>query len=325
MKPKFGITIFYYILKFLHQIPFSLNLNNLDTKPSKKSIFWTIIFSILYMFHEIFIGNFAYKLRKNINGDLEFYYEYTITNGFLPAMTMLLICIIWNFFKNKSSFKLIVRSKLIFQQISGFDLPWNHQHKINKLLFKYFLTIIINLSVDSIYYILFSNESLWLIIIYSPLTGLKTLIASAILIKYDLLLILIKSSFSQLNKILNEKLVESQNPQLIEELIQIYCNLCKLYEMIMDLITIPLILIVGFNFFVAETAILLLYGSLKHYRTRAFRTVINFLWVFFKVRDVYVVFKDGTGVLKKVSKKDSFESSRFCMNSYRLEEVEVES
>lgn len=304
MKPKFGIIIFYYFLKFLHLIPFSLNLNNFNAKPSMKSILWSVVFGAACLIHELFIGNFAYKLRNGSSYGVEVKYS----DLFLPATIMLLICIFWNFIKNKLSFKLIKRSKIIFHKISGFGVSWNYQHKINIFLLKYFTTQLINLTVDYFYYFSFTNLPVILIIIYSPVIGFRLMISSAILMKSDLLLILLKNSFSQINKIINEKFVKIRNQQNddmqredIEELIEIYWNLCKIYKMIMDLIFIPVLLIIGFNFLVVENAFLLLYENLKG-ELGFFRSFINLLWVFFKVRDVYFVFKDGSGVLKKVSK-----------------------
>lgn len=305
MKPKLGLIIFYYFLKFFHLIPFSINFKNFDTSPSKKSILWTITFCVAYCFHELFIGDFAHKLRTDLVHSSGIKNKYTAF--ILLANISLLICLIFNFFKNKLSFNLIKRSKTIFHQINAFGIPWGYEGKIKKFLFKYFVTHLINLAINYTYFFQFSeNVSVYLILIYAPLIGLKLFFASAVLMKFDILLVLLKSSFFQINRIIDTKFVKvnSQQSDEMEKLVQIYFNLCKLYEMTIELLSLPLILMVGFHFCVVEAAILLFWSNITNYTETICRSFLNIVWCVFKVRDVYMVFKDGTGILKEVRKKN---------------------
>lgn len=294
--------MFYYFLKFLHLIPFSVNLKNFHTKPSKLSVLWSTIFCTSFVFHDIYIGNFAYKLKgTNVLN------KYKALDQ--PSHILTLFCIIWNYYKMKLAFKLIERSKMIFHRINRFSgVPWNLQCKVDKFLIRFFATQTIVSMVDYTFFILYYNNTpLILIIIYAPLIGLKYMIASSILMRYDLLLILLKSSFSQLNKIMNEKFVKvrfvKNDVKIIEDiddLVQIYYKLFEIFEMITQLNAIPLICIVLLIFLVVETAFLMLYENLND-RTVAFRSLFNVIWVLIKVRDIYNVFKDNTEVIKKVS------------------------
>lgn len=307
MKPKIGIFVFYYLLKFLNLIPFSFNLKNFDIKTSKKSILWSIIFCAAFIIHRAFIGNFGYKLRKDLSRDRKDDNNYT--DLFLPAYAIILFATMLRYCQNKLTFNLIERTKLIFHRIKCFGVPWKYQCKIDKILYKYFCTQLINLICDFAFFILYNNASLLLNVIYTPLLGIKFLFSSALLMKYDISLILLKSSFSQVNKIIHKKIVKFKNhkndakiTEQIDELIQIYFNLCDIYEMILQLFSIPLILIVGFIFFVVESSIVL-YENLKIHQTKFLGFFLTFVWTFVKVRDIYLVFKSGNGILKKVSKK----------------------
>lgn len=306
MKSTKAIKFFYYILKFCCLIPFNLNLNTFEANRTNKSIIWLIIFSGSFLLHEIFIGNFAYKfqthrIKENSQAS---YYQYT--DLFIPAFILFLICIIWTCLRNDLTFKIIERSKLIHQRIKSFDVPWKYECKINQFVYKFVLTQLLSLLVDYIFFIQHRNNSLVLTIVYVPIIGMKFVFVSAILMKFDILLIILESSFSHLNIIIIEKFIKnkaSENDDRIlegiEELTQIYFNLCKIYEMITKLFSIPLILCVGFIFIVVEREILQLYGNFYEDK-RISRILCASIWNFIRVRDVFLVFKDGTCVLQKV-------------------------
>lgn len=301
MKHKIGITIFYYLLKCLNVVQLSINLKNFETKLSKKSFLWSIIFTGAYISHEIFIGRIAHNLKTD--------YGSASRKGFpilnIAAYVFILLCIAWSFYKMKLSLELIKKAKNIYQQLTCFDEPWKFQCYINQFLIKYLVTLLIRTSVDVTFFIAYSKASFILILAYTPILGLKFFVSSVILMQHSILLLLLKSSFSQVNKIIKNQFIKFKTPQNneiskeIEALAQIYSNLCQMYQMIMSLISIPLILNVGFNFCVFENSVLMLYGNIKG-GFIVDRIILNFLWMVFKVRDVYLVFKFGDGVSEKV-------------------------
>lgn len=304
MEPKIGIYILFYLLKFLNLIPFSLNLKNFDTKPSKKSILYSIVFFVLLFVHHIFIGDFAFKLNSDYHVNHPRYRDL-----FIPTYTIIVICITWTIFTNKLSFKLIERSKLIIHRINGLGVPWKCQQKINKILFNFSFFQLCSLILDYTFLFSYGKMSIAMIIFYTPLLALQFAYLSVILMKNYMMIILLKSLFSQVNKIINEKFVKTTNfeneAEAIDELAKIYSTLCEMYVMITKLLSIPLILVVGYVLIIIESVLLLLYGNFIESLglPTLFRSFMMCLWLFVKIRDVYLVFKNGTGVLKMVSKK----------------------
>lgn len=315
MNPNLGIQTFYYLLKFLNLITFSLNLKNLVSKPSKKSICYSIVFCVIILIHKIFIGDFANKLNRSSNSSSNSFKD-SKRDLFVPTLTIVVICIAWSFFTNKLALKLIQNSKLIHQRISDFGVPWNWQQKINKVLFRFFFFQLFKFIVDYNQVFASVKSSIILIIIYTPILGIKFLYLSGTFIKYDITLILLKSSFAQINKIINEKFVKINNfPNCdeIDELAKIYFNLCEIYKIINKLFSVPIILIVGFVFFLVESLALalMLFGNFNNSLLSLFSSILILVWMFIIVRDLTSVFCTGAGVLRKVSKIRKLNSPLF--------------
>lgn len=303
MKLKIGIAIFYYLLKFLTLIPFSISLKTFKTSQSIKSIVWTPIFCILIFIIEILIGVFANSQQRGFVDVNEFTYGLFIT-----SYCLLLICVTWTIFNSKLNIKIVNELKLVFNQIDKFGVFWDSNLRVKNFLFKFLTSQGLIVITDYIYYFLSEDTDMISIIFYSPIVGIKFLFSSAVLMKYDASLVLVKSGFSRVNNILYKKFVKIETPlneneivYWVDELTQTHLKLCDIFEMITNLFSIPIIAIVLFIFFVIESQFLVLYKNFNS-ETRILKLICALSWSVVRFSELVMVFKDGSAVINKVCK-----------------------
>lgn len=159
---------------------------------------------------------------------------------------------------------------------------------------------------DYVYYLLYEDTDLISVIFYTPIVGIKFLFSSAVLMKYDAALVLVKSGFSQVNNILKKKFVKIKTPLndnemsfWIDELNQTHLKLCSVFEMVTQIFSIPIIAIFGFIFFVIEFQFLELYRNFNS-QTRILKLICALSWSLVRFIELVMVFKDGSDVIRKV-------------------------
>lgn len=303
MRLKNGIAIFYYLLKFLSLIPFSISLKTFKTSQSIKSIIWIPIFCVLIFIIEILIGVFANSQQKGFVNVNNFTYGLFIT-----AYCLLLICVTWTIYNSKLNIKIVNELKLVFNHIDKFGVFWDSNRRVKSFLLKFLTSQGLILITDYIYYFLYEDTDLISIIFCTPIVGIKFLFSSAVLMKYDASLVLVKSGFSRVNNILNRKFIKIETPlnedeiiYWIDELTQTHLKLCDIFEMITNLFSIPIIAIFVFIFFVIESQFLELYRNFNS-QTRILKLICALSWSLVRFSELVMVFKDGSDVIKKVCK-----------------------
>lgn len=196
MKLKHSLKIIFFLIKFLCLIPFSLNLKTPKIKFSFKSILWCVIFSSILILVDPYLENIAYKLC--------FYLKKTGKVQTIQSKgthSMVLVCVYWTIFN----------IKFIFDKLNKFQDDFNEHLIWKQFLIKFLTCEIFLLIIHFIYYILFCNGSVLGILFCTPITILKYMVATAMLIKFNVFLIFLRIGFSKINCTINKNLTKRRN------------------------------------------------------------------------------------------------------------------
>lgn len=296
---KVAIKIIYLILKFLCLIPYSLNLKTLETKCSIKSILWCIIFSSTLIIVDPYLDEMVFKtydLSVNDTGIAQ-----QIFNKVSRSMALFWVyCSIFNL---KFIFKIIKLFKTIFKKLSKYDVDYNETAIIWKKLIIQFLTIQISIITNHyVYSIYICNGSTPLILFYTLITTVKYMFGSAILIKFNVFLILLKIGFDWIIGKLNLMECEFSDTRTIDELAEIYFKLCEVSLLVIKMFSIPLLSILLYLFIVIENQLFNIFVSFAmETRNGMLGIICIFGYSFVKVGELVIVLQDINLVVQKVN------------------------
>lgn len=231
---KLYITIIYLIIHFFCVLPFSVSLETLSVKCSVKSIIWCIIFSLTLILVDPYMDEVVYRsLELEINNTGTAAHVFTRGTHF-----MVLICVYSSIYYIKSTFQLVQMLKTIFEKLNQFGADFNGTEWIWKKFLLHFLTIQLTiLTIHYAYSIHICNGSVLLIIFYTPLTTLTYTIGSAMLLKFNVFLILLGIGFSKINRTIGQNDLSCDT---IDELTQIYFKLREASVLILRMFSIPI-------------------------------------------------------------------------------------
>lgn len=311
MNLKIGIYLYYFVFKFVGLIPYGINFKTILITQSIKSIIWSSVFGVLLLIFDSYLEKIAY-IGENafFRNDVKILVLLRIT-----AFISIFICNFWIIFNIKITFKIINKFKIVFKNLNKFSVDSNFHHKeIKSFLLKFGITQIILALIDYIFYFIHGDVSFLFVLIYSPLVGIKFQFQSAVLIKYDFFLCLLKIGFKQINKIIKNKLIEIKLPKnihrkaqlecelmdRIDELKDIYFNLYEISELVTKMFSVPVITVSAFIFNVYVSELLQLYRN-GNPEELILRLVLALSWCIIRITELIVVLKDGTDIIEKVT------------------------
>lgn len=306
---KIGIYLNFFVLKFVGLIPYGINLKKLSITHSIKSIIWSIFFGVVLLIFDSYLEKIAYTGKDAFFGNNVAISDILRVTGFLSIF----ICIYWILFNIKATFKIVKKFKIVFNHLNKLIVNLNFHTELQSFFIKFGVTQLTLTLIDYIFYCRHGDASFFFILIYSPLIGIKFLFQSAVLIKYDFCLCLIKIGFKQINKIIKNQLIGIKPPKnvykkaqlqcemrdKIDELKIIYFHLFEISELVTKVFSIPVITVLIFIFNVWEIELLTLYNSNPH--ELIFRLVLAIAWSFIRMLELIMVLSDGSDIIEKVN------------------------
>lgn len=307
---KIGIYLYFFLLKFVGLIPFGINLKKLLITQSIKSLIWSIFFGFLILILDSYFEKIAYT------GKDPFFKNNIKISEILRIIVFIsiFICIFWIIFNIKATFEIVYKFKIVFNSLNKLNVCLNFHTEIQSFFIKFGITQFILTLIDYIYYWKHGDANFLFLIIYTPIVGIKFLFQSAVLIKYDFYLCLIKIGFKQINKIIKINLIgvefsknryrkaqmECEMCDRIDELKIIYFNLFEISELVTKVFSIPVITVMSFIFNVWETELLQLYRN-GNPTELILRLVLAITWSFIRMLELIMVLNDGSDVIEKVN------------------------
>lgn len=306
---KIGIYSYFFVLKFIGLIPYGINLKKLSITHSIKSIVWSAFFGVLLVFLDSYFEKIAYTGKNPFFGKKVGMSKVLRVTAFLSIF----ICIYWMVFNIKATFKIFKKLKIVFNYLNKFNVNLNVHTELKSFFIKFGITQLTLILIDYIFYWIHGDAYLFFILIYSPLVGIKFLFQSAVLIKYDFCLCLIKIGFKQINKIIKNKLIgielsknlykkaqlQCEMRDRIDELKIIYFHLFEISELVTKVFSIPVITVMGFIFNVWEIELWILYNSNPH--ELILRIVLAISWSCIRMLELIIVLSDGSDIIEKVN------------------------
>lgn len=309
MKLLTGVLICFCYIKMMCLIPFDLKIPSLRMKSSITSIIYSIVFCVALIIID-------YRVEKTFRKRWYSYnYDNYIASEIMSKGTYItmVVCVFWSIIKIDSIFKIIGTLKASFRKLKNFNLTFNYDVFIKCFLLKFFITEFSLLILHFIFYLIF-YDSLTSFILNVPLVALKYMIASAFLIKYDILLTLMNSQFSHVNKIIQKKIefkfnnknnwdkmkFDCEMSDTIDELAKVHFQLCHVSNTFSNIFSIPMISILGYMFLVIETQFIQMLNHLNLQHKCFTVTTCIFFWSFFRISELVIVLQDGGKVIAEV-------------------------
>lgn len=246
MKLKCWTVTFFYILKFLCLMPFTLNSDTMKLKRSKFSEFLSIIFCIFLILIDRYITENLLSI-KSIGYDFRnFTFVDFVNNG---AYLLMLICVIWTIYTTKQTLMIFEKIDFILESLNKSNLRFNSRYEKS---FSIFIKITIAFqAVPIISHYIFqvvqdeavtSNGLFYLTII-----AIKYFIGSLVVIQMNAILLSIRCILSMIGQIIKEislqKNKEQQNCRVCE-LSEIYRIICEIKKLFSKRFSIPIIAII---------------------------------------------------------------------------------
>lgn len=306
---KIGIYFYFFLIKFVGLIPYGINFKKMLITPSIKLLVWSSLFGVLLIIVDSYIEKIAYSGKEAFfKNNVEISQILRLT-GFISIF----ICIYWIIFNIGAIFKIFKNFKTVFNNLSKFNETLNFQTEIKSFLTKFGITQLILILIDYIYYWRHGDGPFLFILIYVPIVGIKFIFQSAVLIKYDFCLCLIKIGFKKVNKIIKNKLIgiefskniykkvqlEWEMRDKIDELKIIYFNLFEISVLVTRVFSIPVITVMSFIFNVWETELLQLYKN-GNPTELILRLILAIAWSFIRMLELIIVLDDGSYIIEKV-------------------------
>lgn len=297
---KLSVKIIFYILNFFCLVPYSVNLKTLNLNFSIKSFLWCVLFSLVLILVDPYFDEVVYKsltLHDNHTG----FVARIFTKG---THIMVLICVYYSIFNIKQVFKLVKLLKVVFEKLSKFGAPdFNECELILKQVLIKLLTIqILILFIHYVYAIHICDGSVLLIIFYTPITTLTYTIGSAMLLKFNVFVVILRIGFSKINEAICE--INPQNSEIkdIDELAQIYFKLCEVSILILRMFQIPIMSFLGYFFILMENQFFNMFVSFAvETRNGILGIVCLFAFCVVRVFELVIVLQDMNLVVLKVN------------------------
>lgn len=300
MKLKFNFV--YFFLKFLCLIPFALNFKTLKTHFSVKSILWCVIFSAVLIIVDPHLVNLAYTNLNYNSGTTSGLVEKVLDKG---THCMVLICVYWSIFNIKLIFKIIKLLKNIFEKLNKFQFNFSESLIWKSFAIKFSATQISLIVIHHVYYIFVCDGSLVGILVYTPITTIKYMIGSAMLIKFNLFLIVLKIGFSKTNNAIHKALINRRNgvsinldceiSDTIDELAEIHFKLCETSYLISKEFSI-------FGYLVIESQLFRIFMNFAYENRDGILGILCTLaWGLTRVIELVILLYDGKIVVEKVN------------------------
>lgn len=290
-KHNFGISIIFFVLKFLGLLPFSINLKTFDISFSVKSIIWCILFSGALLLIDPYIEGVAYMLENPY--EIQISIATVLSKG---TYVMIFFCVYWSIFNIKLLFKIIKLLKTIFTKLKEID---DNFHELDILIFKKLLKfLVLQIVALGVYFVYFENILKVRMLVLAPLTSIKHMFGSFILVKYDICLILLRIGFSKINQIIESS---EENGNLISELSEIHSKLCEASILISKKFSIPILLYLGYIFIAFESKCFTIFKSFA-YGTEdgILGSLCKLIWLCAKLSEFVLILMDGNIVIQKV-------------------------
>lgn len=276
-------------------LPFSVNIESLKVKFSVKSILWCIIFSLTLILVDPYLDEVVYRsLELDINNTGIAARVFARSTHF-----MILICVYSSILYIKSTFQTVQILKTIFEKLDQFGSDFNLTEPIWKKCLNNFLTIQITIIIiHYVYAIHICNVSILVIIFYAPLTTLTYTIGSAMLLKFNVFLILLQVGFLKINRTIGQMNFSSDT---IDELAQIYFKLNEVSVLILRMFSIPILTFLGFFVLLMENQFFNMFMSfVMETRNGIIGVVCLFSFCFIRVIELALVLQDVSKVVQKV-------------------------
>lgn len=293
-KHNFGIFIIFFVLKFLGLLPFSINLNTFEISFSIKSIIWCVLFSGALLLIDPYIEGVAYMLDNP--------YEITISLTTVLSKgtyVMIFFCVYWSIFNVQLLFKIINLFKTIFGKLKEID---DNFHELDIWIIKKLLKfLVIQIVALGVYFVYFENILKVGMLGLAPLTSIKHMFGSFVLVKYDICLILLRIGFSKINQIIERS--NPENGNIISELSEIHSKLCEASILISKKFSIPILLYLGYIFIAFESKCFTIFKYFA-YGTKdgILGSLCKLVWLFSKLSEFAFILMDGNIVIQKVCK-----------------------
>lgn len=248
MKMKYWTVTFFYILKFMCLMPFSLNSDTMKLKRSTFSEISSIFFCIFLILIDKYVTeNLLYT--QSVGYDFHVFILINFINN--AARLLMIICVFWSIYTTKHTLLIFEKIDFILKNLNKLNARYKYVKSFQSFIKITIAFQAVLMSAHYIFEVVQDKDVTSHKIFYSTIVAVKYLVGSLVVIEINAILLSIKCILSMICRIIKQISIESNETKIdcrICELSEIYRILCEIKKLFAKRFGIPVVAIIIYLF-----------------------------------------------------------------------------